>query len=283
VLAVIPTTGPADAATETLVHRVRDDVLPPVAEDTGTTVAITGSTAVNIDLADKLGSALPAFMGVVIGLTVLLLTAMFRSVLVPLKAAVAILISIGSAFGVVVAIFQWGWLKDVVGLQETVPIIAFLPMMMFAILFGLSMDYEVFILSRIREEWVHTRRAHGSVLTGLASSARVITAAALIMVSVFASFVLGDDPTIKMFGIGLSAAVLLDATVVRMVLVPATMSLLDKAAWWLPRWLDRFLPNLDVEGERLMRRLDSDAEPVGHGVGPLPEQPFAEEREPAAR
>jgi putative drug exporter of the RND superfamily len=286
VVTAIPTTGPATAATESLVHRVRDDVLPPVAEDTGTTVAITGSTAVNIDLADKLGSALPAFMAVVIGLTMLLLTAMFRSVLVPLKAAVAILISIGAAFGVVVAIFQWGWLKDLVGVQETVPIIAFLPMMMFAILFGLSMDYEVFILSRIREEWVHTRRAHTSVLTGLASSARVITAAALIMVSVFASFVLGDDPTIKMFGIGLSAAVLLDATVVRMVIVPATMSLLDKAAWWLPRWLDRLLPNLDVEGERLMRRLhDADAHAGSNDDGALhlPTPATASHREPSLR
>ena len=284
----IPTTGPATAATESLVHRVRDDVLPPVADDTGATIAITGSTAVNIDLADKLGSALPAFMGLVIGLTMLLLMAMFRSVLVPLKAALAILISIGAAFGVVVAIFQWGWLKDLVGLQETVPIIAFLPMMMFAILFGLSMDYEVFILSRIREEWVPTRRAHTSVITGIASSARVITAAALIMVSVFASFVLGDDPTIKMFGIGLSAAVLLDATVVRMVLVPATMSLIDKAAWWLPRWLDRLLPNLDVEGEHLMRRLhDADA---GAGAGSndngapqLPTPPPTTHREPSLR
>jgi RND superfamily putative drug exporter len=286
VVTAIPTTGPATAATESLVHRVRDDVLPPVADDTGATIAITGSTAVNIDLADKLGSALPAFMGVVIGLTMLLLMAMFRSVLVPLKAALAILVSIGAAFGVVVAIFQWGWLKDLVGLQETVPIIAFLPMMMFAILFGLSMDYEVFILSRIREEWVHTRRAHTSVITGIASSARVITAAALIMVSVFASFVLGDDPTIKMFGIGLSVAVLLDATVVRMVIVPATMSLLDKAAWWLPRWLDHFLPNLDVEGERLMRRLhgaDAGAGSNDDGAPQLPTPATASHREPSLR
>jgi len=277
----IPTTRPAVAATESLLHRVRDDVLPPVADDTGATVAITGSTAVNIDLSDKLGAALPAFMAVVIGLTVLLLTAMFRSVLVPLKAALAILISIGAAFGVVVAIFQWGWLKDVVGLQETVPIISFLPMMMFAILFGLSMDYEVFILSRIREEWAHTRRAHTSVITGISSSARVITAAALIMVSVFASFVLGDDPTIKMFGIGLSAAVLLDATVVRMVIVPAAMSLLDSAAWWLPRWLDRLLPNLDVEGEHLMRRLHDETESDENDTERPPLPPATKEPEPS--
>ena len=159
--------------------------------------------------------------------------------------------------GVLVAIFQWGWLKDLVGLEETVPIISFLPMMMFAILFGLSMDYEVFIMSRVREDYVRTGEARQSVLTGLTSSARVITAAALIMISVFGSFVLGDDPIIKMFGIGLATAVLLDATVVRMMLVPATMALLDKAAWWLPRWLDRAMPNLDVEGEHLIEELDA--------------------------
>jgi putative drug exporter of the RND superfamily len=163
-----------------------------------------------------------------------------------------------SSFGVLVAVFQWGWLKDVIGLEETVPIVSFLPMIMFAILFGLSMDYEVFILSRVREDYIRTGQGRASVLTGLTSSARVITAAALIMISVFASFVLGDDPIIKMFGVGLSVAVLLDATIVRMVLVPATMALLDSANWWMPRWLDRLLPNVDIEGERLLATLDAD-------------------------
>ena len=184
-------------------------------------------------------SALPMFMALVIGLTMLLLLVVFRSILVPIKAAIAILLSIAASFGVIVAIFQWGWLKDVIGLQETIPIISFLPMIMFAILFGLSMDYEVFILSRVREDYVRTGRPAHSVLTGLTSSARVITAAALIMISVFASFVLGDDPTIKMFGLGFSIAVLLDATVVRMMIVPAVMALFGDRAWWLPRWLDR--------------------------------------------
>jgi RND superfamily putative drug exporter len=258
VLTVVPSSGPSEEATESLVHRLRGSAVPTVESSTGVEVYLTGTTAANIDISDKLGAALPVFMVLVIGLTILLLTIVFRSILVPIKAAVAILISIASAFGVVVAVFQWGWLKDVVGIEETLPIVSFLPMMMFAILFGLSMDYEVFILSRIREEYSRTGDARGSVLTGLTSSARVITAAALIMISVFAAFVLGDEPVIKMFGIGLSVAVLLDATVVRMVIVPAVMTLLDKAAWWLPRWLDRALPNLDVEGEQLMLALEAE-------------------------
>jgi RND superfamily putative drug exporter len=159
------------------------------------------------------------------------------------------LLAIGAAYGVIVAVFQWGWLKDVVGLEETLPIVSFLPMMMFAILFGLSMDYEVFILSRVREEWLRTGDSRASVIDGIAATARVITSAAIIMISVFGAFVLGDDPLIKMFGFGLAVAVFIDATIVRMVLVPATMTLLGDANWWLPEWLDRVLPALDVEGE----------------------------------
>jgi RND superfamily putative drug exporter len=184
----------------------------------------------------------------VVLLSFLLLTAVFRSPLVALKAALVNLLGIAAAYGALVAVFQWGWGLDAVGLDETVPIVSFLPMMMFAILFGLSMDYEVFILSRVREEWVATGDPTGSVVGGIATSARVITAAALIMISVFASFVLGDTPEIKMFGFGLAVAVALDATVIRMVVVPATMTLLGSRNWWLPGWLDRILPNLDIEG-----------------------------------
>jgi len=262
ILLAIPESGPADAATETLIHHVRDDVLPEVETANGVRVALTGSTAAAIDISDTLADALPVFMVIVIGLIFLLLLIVFRSILIPIKAALAILVSIGSAFGVVVAIFQWGWLKDVVGLEETLPIISFLPLMMFAILFGLSMDYELFILSRVREEYVHTGDPQGAVLTGLTASARVITAAALIMVSVFGAFVLGDDPVIKMFGVGLSVAVLLDATVVRMVIVPAVLSLFGEKAWWLPAWLDRLIPNVDIEGERLVEHL------AERGTGP---------------
>ena len=184
------------------------------------------------DLADRLMSRLPIFIVAVVAMSFLLLMIVFRSVLVPLKAAVMNLLSIAAAYGVVVAVFQWGWGKDLIGLQHTVPINPFLPLMMFAILFGLSMDYEVFLLSRVREEYLRTGDSHKSVVDGLSSTARVITSAALIMISVFAAFIIGDDVLVKMFGVGLSVAVLLDATLVRMVLVPSTMSLLGSANWW---------------------------------------------------
>jgi putative drug exporter of the RND superfamily len=258
VVGLTPSTGPTDKATDQLIHRLRDDVLPPVETATGTDASLTGSTAANIDISAKLGAALPRFIAVVLALTILLLLIVFRSILVPLKAAVAILLSIGAAFGVIVAMFQWGWLKDLIGLETTSPILNFLPILMFAIVFGLSMDYEVFILSKIHEDYSKTGDAKHSVISGIGSSARVITAAALIMVSIFAAFVLGDETFIKMFGVGLSVAVLLDATVVRMLIVPGVMTLFDKSAWWLPRWLDRALPDIDVEGKRLVATLDAD-------------------------
>ena len=255
ILIAIPATGPADSRTEDLIDRLRHGVLGPIERARGVDVSVTGAVAANIDISTKLAEALPVFMMLVVGLITLLLLVVFRSILIPIKAALAILISIGSAFGVVVAVFQWGWLKEVVGLDETMPIISFLPLMMFAILFGLSMDYELFILSRVREDYVHKGDPQSAILTGLTSSARVITAAALIMVSVFGAFVLGDNPIIKMFGVGLSVAVLLDATIVRMVIVPALLSLFGERAWWLPGWLDRLIPNLDIEGEKLLRQL----------------------------
>lgn len=269
IISVIPKTGPADGETTDLVHRLRDDVLPAVGQDAGSRVFVTGSTAINVDFSDKLGSALPIFMAVVILLTMVLLAIAFRSILIPIKAAIAILLSIGASFGVVVAVFQWGWFSGLIGVNEAVPIVSFLPLMMFAILFGLSMDYEVFIISRIREDYVRNGgHAHDAVLSGLTSSARVVTAAAIIMISVFAAFVLGDDVIIKMFGIGLASAVFLDATVVRMVIVPAVMALLDSAAWWLPRWLDRVLPNLDVEGEQLLQELEGEKGGGAHVQAP---------------
>jgi RND superfamily putative drug exporter len=271
VISATPRTGPSSAQTEDLIHRLRNEALPTVERATGADVAITGSTAGTIDVADKLSDALPKFMIIVVGLTLILLLVAFRSIWVPIKAGLAILLSIAASFGVVVAIFQWGWLKDLIGLHETVPIISFLPILMFAILFGLSMDYEVFIMSRIREEYRHTGNAHQGVVRGLSNSARVITAAALIMISVFAGFIVGDNPIIKMFGIGLSVAVLLDATIVRMMIVPAVMSLLDKRAWYLPMWLDRTLPNLDVEGEHLMQELDQTTPAASNEASEVPE------------
>jgi len=200
------------------------------------------------DLAERLTDRLPIFIVAVVAMSFVLLMIVFRSILVPVKAAVMNLLSIAAAYGVVVAVFQWGWGKDLIGLENTIPINPFLPLMMFAILFGLSMDYEVFLPSRVREEFVRTGDSHTSVVGGLSNTARVITSAALIMMSVFGAFVLGDDVNGKMFGVGLSVAVFLDATLVRMVLVPATMSLVGRANWWLPKWLDRILPHLDLEG-----------------------------------
>jgi putative drug exporter of the RND superfamily len=247
-LTAIPKSAPEAASTSTLVRRLRDVELPKATEGTGARALVTGSTAIFIDLSDKIAGRLPFFILGVVGLSFLLLLVVFRSVLVPLKAAILNVLSICAAYGVVVAVFQWGWLKGLFGLETTVPIVSFVPMMMFAILFGLSMDYEVFLLSRIREEYQTTRDNHFSVVDGLTHTAKVITSAAAIMVSVFASFLLVDDPTVKMIGLGLAVAVLVDASLIRMVLVPATMALLGDTNWWLPHWLDRILPHLDIEG-----------------------------------
>jgi RND superfamily putative drug exporter len=244
---IIPTTAPQDAATTQLVKRLRSDVLPPVEDDIGVDAELTGFTAVGVDFSDYLAERLPFFFAAVLVLSFLLLMVVFRSVLVPLKAVVMNLLSIGASYGIVVAMFQWGWLGGITGV-EPAPIEPFVPMMLFAIVFGLSMDYEVFLLSRIREEWTRTGDSHLSVANGLAATARVITAAAAIMVVVFGSFLLESDRILKLFGMGLAVAVLLDATVVRLLLVPATMELLGDRNWWLPRWLDRLLPHIDVEG-----------------------------------
>jgi hypothetical protein len=211
-------------------------------------VSVSGVTALFADMAELFNRRLPVFIATVIGLSFLLLLMVFRSVLVPIKAALLNLLSIGAAYGVVVAVFQWGWGADLIGIDRPGPIMAFIPMMLFAILFGLSMDYEVFLLSRIREEYDRSGDNATAVADGLAATARVITAAAAIMVIIFSSFVLGDDPIVKTFGLGLAVAVFVDATVVRMVLVPATMELLGDANWWLPDWLDRRLPRIELEG-----------------------------------
>ena len=250
-LSAVPRSSPESAATANLVHRLRDPLLPRATAGTGATALVTGTTAVFIDLSNKIASRLPLFIAGVVGLSFVLLLVVFRSVLVPLKAAILNVLSICAAYGVVVAVFQWGWGKGLFGLESTVPIVSFVPMMMFAILFGLSMDYEVFLLSRIREEWLETNDNHFSVVDGLAHTAKPITSAAVIMVTVFASFLLLQNPTIQMVGLGLAVAVLVDATLIRMVLVPATMALLGPANWWVPRFLDRVLPRVDIEGSSL--------------------------------
>jgi RND superfamily putative drug exporter len=244
---LVPNSGPQDEATTELVDRLRTEVLPPAETAAGIQVAVTGVVAVNVDFADYLASRLPYFFAAVLALSFLLLLVVFRSVLVPLKAVSMNLLSIGAAYGIIVALFQWGWLSDVTGVQPA-PIEPWMPMMLFAIVFGLSMDYEVFLLSRVREEWHRSGDPRTSVADGLAATAKVITAAAAIMVFVFGSFLLENDRTVKLMGTGLAVAILLDATIVRLLLVPATMELLGGGNWWLPRWLDRLLPNIDVEG-----------------------------------
>ena len=233
---VVPETAPQDEATTELVHRLRDEVIPAAAEGTGLDVSSPGRWPPTSTSPTTSASACRSSSAPVLALSFLLLMVVFRSVLVPLKAVVMNLLSIGAAYGVVVAVFQWGW-GPVLGIARG-PIEAWMPMMLFAIVFGLSMDYEVFLLSRVKEEYDRTGDSHTSVADGLAATARVITAAAAIMVFVFGSFLLESDREIKLFGLGLAAAVLLDATIVRMLLVPATMELLGDRNWWLPRWLD---------------------------------------------
>jgi RND superfamily putative drug exporter len=247
VLRVIPTTAPQDLATEELVGHLRDTVIPAAVGDSSLEVFLTGGTAASIDFSDYLGQRTFLFFGAVLTVSFLLLMAVFRSILVPLKAVIMNLLSISAAYGVVVAVFQWGWLSDLTSVNPA-PIEPFIPMMMFAIVFGLSMDYEVFLISRIREEYDRTGDAVESVADGLASTARVITAAAAIMAVVFGSFLLEDDRVIQVFGTGLASAIVLDATLVRMLLVPATMELLGSRNWWIPDWLDRILPRIELEG-----------------------------------
>jgi RND superfamily putative drug exporter len=247
-VAVIPTTGPQDAATERLVHHLRDDVVPAAVRGTGATVSIGGQTATFVDESDFMSGRLPWFIGAVIALSFLLLLVVFRSVLVAVKAAIMNLLSIGAAYGVIALAATGGWFGELIGIHDATPVPVWLPMMMFAMLFGLSMDYEVFLLSRVREEYLRTGDNRTAVADGLASTARVITAAAAIMVTVFGAFILEDNALMKLAGLGLATAIFVDATVVRMVLVPATMELLGERNWWLPRWLDRLLPRLDVEG-----------------------------------
>ncbi|BCJ56260.1 membrane protein [Actinoplanes sp. NBRC 14428] len=260
-LAVIPTTGPTEEATEKLVQEVRERTRGLGGAD----VALTGQTAVGIDVSEKLSDAMPVYLLLVVGLSVLLLMLVFRSVLVPIKAALGFLLTVGATFGITVLVFQEGHLAGLVGLDTPAPLISFLPILLIGILFGLAMDYEVFLVSRMREDFVHGEGPQEATISGMGHGARVVTAAALIMTSVFSGFVLLDDPVIKSMGFALAIGVAIDAFIVRMTIVPAVISLLGRAAWWLPGWLNRALPNVDIEGEKLRKQLDqaSDKVPVG--------------------
>jgi putative drug exporter of the RND superfamily len=246
-ITVYPQSSPQALATTELVERLRDKVVPPLVKSTGMTVYVGGVTAGAVDFATTLGHKLPLFIGVVVLLSALLLLIVFRSLVIPLQAAVMNLLSIGASIGVIVAIFQWGWLGSLMGVQKG-PIESFIPVMLFAIVFGLSMDYEVFLVSRMHERWTHTKDNSRAVAEGLALTGRVVTAAAAIMVCVFLSFMLGEDRVIKEFGLSLASAVFLDALVVRCLLLPATFHILGSITWSLPNWLARLLPRLNIEG-----------------------------------
>ncbi|WGL52985.1 MMPL family transporter [Nocardioides sp. BP30] len=251
---VIPRSGPSDQATKDLVGTIRAD-LSDLTSRTGARALVSGQTAVGVDISQKLTDVFPRYLLVVVGLAFVLLVLVFRSILVPLKAAVGFLLSVGISLGTTVAVFQWGWLNNLIGLDVTTPVVFILPLLLTGVLFGLAMDYEVFLVTRMREAYVHGEEARAAVRTGFSHSARVVTAAAAIMTGVFCGFALGDDVLIKTIGFALAVGVIADAFLVRMTLVPALMSIVGKHIWWLPRWLDRLLPDLDIEGESLERRL----------------------------
>ena len=262
-ITVVPKNRPSSVETEDLVHSIRDA--------SGDDVLVTGATAMNIDFSQRMNDALLPYLALVVGLAFLLLMVVFRSVLVPLKAALGFLLSVVAALGAVVAVFQWGWLGSLFGVEQTGPIMSMMPIFMVGVVFGLAMDYEVFLVTRMREAYVHGERPGEAIVTGFKHGARVVTAAAVIMMAVFSGFIGSSEQMIKMIGFGLAIAVFFDAFVVRMAIVPAVLALLGHKAWWLPRWLDRVLPNVDVEGEKLRKQL-------GSGEGVSPEDPD-EERE----
>ncbi|MFD0138729.1 MMPL family transporter [Streptomyces sp. NPDC007148] len=254
-ITVVPGSKPSSATTEDLVHGIRG-AGAGITADTGAKLLVTGSTAMNIDVSQKLNDALVPYLALVVGLAFLLLIVVFRSILVPLKAALGFLLSVTAALGAVVAVFQWGWLSGLLGVEETGPVMSMMPIFMVGVVFGLAMDYEVFLVTRMREAHVHGENPGQAIVTGFRHGARVVTAAAVIMIAVFSGFIGSSESMIKMIGFGLAIAVFFDAFVVRMALVPAVLALLGGKAWWLPKWLDRVLPNVDVEGEGLRTRRD---------------------------
>ncbi|MDX2758825.1 MMPL family transporter [Streptomyces europaeiscabiei] len=260
-ITVIPKSKPSSTQTEDLVHTIRD-AGAGVTADTDAKVLVTGATAMNIDFSQKLTDALLPYLALVVGLAFLLLIVIFRSILVPLKAALGFLLSVLAALGAVVAVFQWGWLAGLIGVEETGPIMSMMPIFMVGVVFGLAMDYEVFLVTRIREAYVHGESPNQAVVTGFRYSGRVVAAAAAIMMAVFAGFIGSGESMIKMIGFGLAIAVFFDAFVVRMAIVPAVLALLGDKAWWLPKWLDRALPNVDVEGEGLRAHDDAAKNPA---------------------
>lgn len=259
IISVVPERGPASVETEGLVADIRD-ANGGLEASTGASLAVAGNTAIVIDFSEKMGGAMAPYLGVVVGLSFILLMLVFRSILVPLKAALGFLLTMGATFGILVAIFQWGWLTDLLGIDQTGPIISMLPIFLIGVVFGLAMDYEVFLVTRMREEYIHGTPAKQAVVSGFQHGSRVVTAAAIIMISVFGGFIFSGEDFIMQIGLAMAGAVAIDAFIVRMTIVPAVLTLLGKTAWWLPRWLDRALPNVDVEGDRLAKYLEESDE-----------------------
>ncbi|NGO43014.1 MMPL family transporter [Streptomyces ureilyticus] len=274
VITVFPKSGPDSVRTDQLVRDIRATDAD-IRETTGATIAVTGTTAVNIDISTRLSDSLLPFVAIVVGLSLLLLMIVFRSLVIPVKAAVGFLLSVGASLGLVVAVFQWGWLAGVLGVPSSGPVVSFLPIILIGVLFGLAMDYEVFMVSGMREEWAHTGRARQSVVDGARHSARVVTAAALIMFTVFAGFFPLDDALIKPIAFALAVGVAIDAFAVRMTLVPAVLALAGRGAWWLPAWLDRVLPDLDIEGISLQKATSADDTEAKEAEGAKEPQPVS--------
>lgn len=261
---VIPVEGADAESTKTLVHTLRADS-GDLSGIVGTSIGVTGLTAINLDISEKLASVLPLYITIIVVLSLLVLLVVFRSILIPIKATAGFLLTIGATFGIMTAIFQWGWFKELVGVDSAGPILSFLPIMVTGILYGLAMDYEMFLVSSMREAHVHGREGSDVVVHGFEQSSRVVVAAAAIMVSVFAGFIFSEDSMVKQFGLALAVGILIDAFLIRMTLVPALMATLGRAAWWTPKWLDRILPNLDIEGDRLaeyLRKEKTQGQPV---------------------
>jgi RND superfamily putative drug exporter len=255
IIAVVPGSGPSSAATQNLVNAIRGDATA-IQKETGARLAVTGQTAMNIDISQRMSDALPPYLIVVVGLALLLLMVAFRSLLVPLTAIAGFLLTIVASFGVVTLVFQDGVLASLFGVAQTGPLVSLLPVLIIGVIFGLAMDYQVFLVSRMREEVSHGAAPRDAVRDGFRHSARVVTAAGLIMISVFSGFILTNDPIVKSIGLAFATGILIDAFLVRMTLIPALMAVLDRHAWWLPRWLDRIVPNVDIEGVTLEQRPD---------------------------
>ena len=274
VFTVISKSAPWADETVSLVEGLRETTIPAAVKGTDGNAYVGGQTAGYIDLATQIADKLPLMIAIVVGLSFIVLLLAFRSLLVPVKAAAMNLLSVAAAYGVVTAVFQLGWGASLIGLDHSIPIVSFVPLLMFAILFGLSMDYEVFLLTQMREHYRENEDEKEAVIEGLANTGRVITSAAAIMVCVFTSFVLNGNPIVKEFGVGLAVAIAIDSTLVRCLLVPAVMVLLGKRAWWMPRWLERFVPHISIEGEEFFakrdapRRRRAENQPIGLEIGP---------------